>query len=103
MPLAYLLDTNIVSYFVRGNHPEIGKRLDRTPLNELAVSAVTEEELRFWIIRRPANARIRVGVEDFLMRVPSVPWDSRAAQSCARTREILQRQGRVLSSEEAKI
>jgi tRNA(fMet)-specific endonuclease VapC len=103
MPLIYLLDTNIVSYFVRGNHPEIGKRLDHTPLDQLAVSAVTEAELRFWIIQRPPNARIRVGVEDFLMRVRSLPWDSGAAQSCARTREILKRQGRVLSSEDLMI
>jgi tRNA(fMet)-specific endonuclease VapC len=103
MSPVYLLDTNIVSYFVRGNHPEIGKRLDHTPFDELAVSAVTEAELRFWINHRPPNARIRVGAEDFLMRVPSLPWDSRAAQSCARTREILKRQGRVLSSEDLMI
>jgi tRNA(fMet)-specific endonuclease VapC len=103
MPFSYMLDTNIVSYFVRGSHPEIGKRLNRTPLDEMAVSAVTEAELRFWIIRRPPNARIRVGVEDFLMRVPSLPWDSGAAQSYARTREILKRQGRVLSSEDLMI
>jgi len=103
MPISYLLDTNIVSYFVRGNHPAIGKRLDRTPLDELAVSAVTEAELRFWIIHRPPNARIRVGVEDFLMRVRSLPWDSGAAQNCARTRETLKRQGRVLSSEDLMI
>ena len=103
MPLLYLLDTNIVSYFVRGGYPEIGKHLDRTPLDEIAVSAVTEAELCFWIIQRPPNARIRVGVEDFLMRVCSLPWDSGAAQSCARTREMLKRQGRVLSTEDMMI
>jgi len=99
----FLLDTNIVSYFVRGGYPEIGKHLDRTPLDEIAVSAVTEAELLFWIIQRPPNARIRVGVEDFLMRVRSLPWDSGAAHSCARTREILKRQGRVLSTEDLMI
>jgi tRNA(fMet)-specific endonuclease VapC len=103
MPLRYLLDTNIVSYFVRGSHPQLAERLFHTPFDELAVSAVAEAELRFWIIQRPPNARIRVGVEDFLMRVPSLPWDSGAAQSCARTREILKRQGRVLSTEDLMI
>jgi tRNA(fMet)-specific endonuclease VapC len=103
MPILYLLDTNIVSYFVRGGYPQIAKRLGHTPFDELAVSAVAEAELRFWIIQRPPNARIRVGVEDFLERVRSLPWDSGAAQSCARTREILKRQGRVLSSEDLMI
>ena len=103
MPLFYLLDTNIVSYFVRGNYPQIGKRLDRTPLDEMAVSAVTEAELRFWIIRRSPNARIRVGVEDFLMRVPGLPWDSRAAAVYAVTREQQERKGKPLSTEDLMI
>jgi tRNA(fMet)-specific endonuclease VapC len=103
MPLSYLLDTNIVSYFVRGNFPELRQHVVRTPLTALAVSAVTEAELRFWIQHRPPNSRIRVGVEDFLVRVSSLPWDSGAAQSCARTRESLKRQGCVLSSEDLMI
>jgi tRNA(fMet)-specific endonuclease VapC len=103
MPLLYLLDTNIVSYFVRGSHPEIGKRLGYLSFDELAVSAVTEAELLSWIIQRPPYARIRIGVEDFLERVRSLPWDSGAAQSCARTREKLKRQGKVLSCEDLMI
>ena len=103
MPRAYLLDTNIVSYFVRQNPPQVQQRIAHMPLELLAVSAVTEAELRSWIINRPLNARVRVGVEDFLMRVPSLPWDSGAAQHCARSKEMLKRKGRVLSTEDLMI
>jgi predicted nucleic acid-binding protein len=34
MPILYLLDTNIVSYFVRGGYPQIAKRLGHTPFDE---------------------------------------------------------------------
>jgi tRNA(fMet)-specific endonuclease VapC len=103
MPPAYLLDTNIVSYSVRGDYPSVRRRITSTPLESLAVSAVTEAELRFWVIGRPASSRIRLGVEDFLARLPSLPWDSEAAQYCAATRESLKRRGLVLSTEDLMI
>jgi tRNA(fMet)-specific endonuclease VapC len=98
MPPAYLLDTNIVSYFVRGNLPAVRRRIARQPLESLAVSAVTEAELRYWVASSPGSIRTRMGVEDFLGRVASLPWDSVAARSYAGARDQLKRKGRVLSS-----
>jgi tRNA(fMet)-specific endonuclease VapC len=103
MPPAYLLNTNIVSYSVRGDYPAARRRILNTPLELLAVSAVTEAELRFWVISRPTSSRIRLGVEDFLARVPSLAWDSGAAQFYAATRESLKRRGLVLSTEDLMI
>lgn len=103
MPPTYLLDTNIVSYLVRGDYPAVRRRITSTPLESLAVSAVTEAELRFWVISRPGSSRIRLGVEDFLVRVPSLAWDSAVTQTYAVTREGLLRMGRVLSTEDLMI
>ena len=103
MPRAYLLDTNIVSYFVRGNYPAVRKHIVRIPADRLAVSAVTEAELRFWVTSSPGSIRIRLGVEGFLSDVPSLPWDSNAAQSYANTRDLLRRNGRVLSTADLMI
>jgi tRNA(fMet)-specific endonuclease VapC len=103
MSHAYLLDTNIVSYFVRGNYPAVRKRIVRISVDLLAVSAVTEAELRFWVMSCPGSTRIRLGVEDFLSDVPSLPWDSSAAQSYAKTRDLLKRNGRVLSTADLMI
>jgi tRNA(fMet)-specific endonuclease VapC len=103
MPFAYLLDTNIASYLVRGNLPEVRQRIVRVPAESLAVSAVTEAELRYWVLCRPNSARTRVGVADFLARVPSLPWDSGAATVLATTRDNLKRKGRVLSTADLMI
>jgi len=91
MPAAYLLDTNIVSYFVRGDYPEARRRMMSTPLESLAISSVTEAELLFWVIDRPARSRIRLGVADFLVKVRCFAWDSGAARYCALTRDTLRR------------
>jgi tRNA(fMet)-specific endonuclease VapC len=103
MPLTHLLDTNIVSYFVRGNYPAVREHVASAPLDSLAVSVVTEAELLYWILCRPGSLRTRVGVEDFLLRIPSLPWDTGAAQSYARTRDTLKRRGLALSATDLMI
>jgi tRNA(fMet)-specific endonuclease VapC len=103
MSFLYLLDTNVVSYFVRGTSPAVRKRLLNTQLESMAISAVTEAELLFWVARRPADARTRVSVRDFLERVPSLSWDSRAAEVYAVTREEQERKGKPLSTEDLMI
>jgi len=103
MSLIYLLDTNVVSYFVRGSSAAVWDHLRRTPVENMAVSAVTEAELLFWIARRPGDARTSVSVRDFLGRVPSLPWDSRAAAVYAVTREVQERTGKPLSTEDLMI
>jgi tRNA(fMet)-specific endonuclease VapC len=103
MPLTYLLDTNVVSYFVRGTSAAVRDRIQRTQVESMAVSAVTEAELLFWIARRPGDARTRVSVRDFLERVPSLAWDTRAAEEYAVIREEQRRKGRPLSTEDLMI
>lgn len=103
MPPTFLLDTNIVSYFVRGNFPDVRKQIANKPLESLAVSAVTEAELRFWVSSCPGSVRIRTGVEDFLVRVASLPWDSGAARTYAGIRDMLKRKGVVLSAADLMI
>jgi tRNA(fMet)-specific endonuclease VapC len=103
MPPVYLLDTNVVSYFVRGTSAPVRNHLVRTPIENMAVSAVTEAELLYWVARRPRDARTRVSVRDFLARVPSLPWDSRAAEVYASTREEQRRIGRPLATEDLMI
>jgi tRNA(fMet)-specific endonuclease VapC len=103
MPLAYLLDTNIVSYFVRGTFPAVRSRLAQTPVESMAVSVVTEAELLYWVVGRPMDSRTRVSVHDFLERVSPLPWDSRAAAVYAVTREKQNRSGRPLATEDMMI
>jgi tRNA(fMet)-specific endonuclease VapC len=103
MPLTHLLDTNIVSYFVRGNFPAVRQHIARAPIDSLAVSIVTKAELLYWVLCRPGSTRIHVGVADFPMRAPSITWDTRAAQNYARTRDTLKRNGLVLSTKDLMI
>lgn len=98
MPTRYLLDTNMASYVIKGNIPRVRQRLVKVPMAQVAISAVTEAELRFGVARRPEAARLETAVEEFLLRVDSLPWDSAAARNYARVRAALERVGKPMGN-----
>jgi tRNA(fMet)-specific endonuclease VapC len=65
---------------------------------EVAISAVTEAELRFGVARRPEAAGLKIAVEEFLLRVESLAWGSEAAQHYAQVRAALERDGEPMGS-----
>ncbi len=93
MPVRYLLDTNMASYVIRGNVPRVRERLLKVPMAEVGVSVVTEAELRFGVTRKPEAARLKLAVDEFLVRVEILPWDSFAAQHYAALRSALENSG----------
>ena len=92
MPVRYLLDTNIASYAIKGNIPRVRENLLRVPLPEVGISVVTEAELRFGVLQSPKPA-LQQAVEEFLLRVEILPWDSKAAQTYAALRQTMEHAG----------
>jgi tRNA(fMet)-specific endonuclease VapC len=93
MAVRYLLDTNTASYVIKGNFPRVRERLLKIPMADVGISAVTEAELRFGVARRPEATTLKSVVEEFLLRVEVLPWNSEAAQHYARIRAILEKDG----------
>jgi len=98
MAARYLLDTNIASYVIRGNFPEVRRRLTRHPMAEIAVSAVTEGELTYGVARKPEAVRLRVLVDEFLLRVTVLPWGSDAACQYGELRAALEDKGQPMGN-----
>jgi tRNA(fMet)-specific endonuclease VapC len=97
MARRYLLDTNTVSFIFKGNEAVL-RRLSSIPMAQVAISAVTEGELRFGLARRPEATRLRQTVEEFLLRVAILPWDSEAAQQYGRLRAGLEELGQPMGN-----
>ena len=98
MPVRYLLDTNTVSYIIKGNRPRVRERLLRVPMAEVGISVITEAELLFGLARRPDATKLKTVVEEFLLRVEVLPWDSEAAQQYARMRAVLEGGGEPMGN-----
>lgn len=98
MPVRYLLDTNTVSYIVKGNRPRVRERLLQVPMAEVGISVITEAELLFGLARRPEATKLKTVVEEFLLRVEVLPWESAAAQQYARIRATLEGGGEPIGN-----
>jgi tRNA(fMet)-specific endonuclease VapC len=98
MPVRYLLDTNTVSYIIKGNRPRVRERLLRVPMAEVGISVITEAELLFGLARRPEATSLKTVVEEFLIRVEVLPWDSEAAQQYSRIRATLEGAGEPMGN-----
>jgi len=77
----------------KGNFPRVRERLLKVPMSEVGISVVTEAELRFGVVRLPEATKLKIVVEEFLLRVEVLPWNSEAAQHYARIRAMLEEKG----------
>jgi tRNA(fMet)-specific endonuclease VapC len=90
MPPRYLLDTNTASYIIRGNIPRVRERLLTVHMSQILISALTEAELLFGAARKREAVRLKTAIDEFLIRVDSLPWDSHAARRYAGLRAALE-------------
>ena len=76
---AYLLDTNIASYVIKGNIPCVRERLVSVPMSSVAISSITQAELLYGLAKcgRPEGLARRI--HEFLVRVDVLPWDQKVS------------------------
>ena len=98
MAIRYLLDTNMASYVIKGNVPLVREKLVRIPMADVGISVITEAELRFGVTRKPEASRLAPAVEEFLLRVEIIPWDSEAAKMYTLIRATLERTGEPMGN-----
>jgi len=92
MAVRFLVDTNTVSFHIRRSSRALERRLRRTPVTHVALSVVTEMELRYGLARNP---RLRVAplVEEFLTGITILPLTSEVARVYGRIRAELEANG----------
>jgi tRNA(fMet)-specific endonuclease VapC len=96
--LRYLLDTNTASYAIKGNVARVREQLLKIAMADVGISVITEAELRFGVARLPSAIRLKDLVEEFLLRVEVLPWNSAAANHYAEIRAALERSGNPMGN-----
>ena len=79
----FMLDTNTVSYALRGNPPSVRERLRQVPMAQVCISCITEAELLLGLALKPEARKLAELVNQFLLGVAALPWDSAAAKAYA--------------------
>jgi tRNA(fMet)-specific endonuclease VapC len=94
----YLLDTNTASYVIKGNIPATRLRLAQIPMQQVHISSITEAELRYGAARLPDATKLHQIIEEFLLRITILAWDSNAAQEYGLLRASLERTGQPIGN-----
>ena len=89
--MQYMLDTDIASYLIRGDHPEVTAKF--TELYENCVmSSITMAELMYGV-RKRNNRALAEKVQALCNLVSVIPWSPEAANAYATLRVELENAG----------
>ncbi|MBD2340818.1 type II toxin-antitoxin system VapC family toxin [Calothrix sp. FACHB-156] len=87
--MGYLLDTCVVSDFVKGEENTL-KKLKSIPPNQIFISSLTVMEMKYGLAINPERAvKIQPLIETFLKAITILPFGSTEADQAAQIRSIL--------------
>ena len=87
----YILDTDISSYLIRGDHETVTKKFSEL-YDSCAISIITAAELQYGA-RKRNNKQLTQKVKAFCDLVEIIPWDEDAAKAYAKLRVELETSG----------
>lgn len=99
----YLLDTNIVSYWMRGDSQLIAKIKNCSP-TQLSLSTITLAEIYYGIEKSPVKKKERrLKIERIKSELEIFPFNEQAALNYGRTRADLEKNGVQISERDLQI
>ena len=99
--MKYLLDTDTISFALRGQGGVAQRLLDHKP-SQLAVSLISVAELRYGADRK-ASKRLHTLISRFLSPMEIIPFDEDAAEVFGRLGSLLARRGTPIGDFEVLI
>ncbi|ANL54045.1 type II toxin-antitoxin system VapC family toxin [Rhizobium phaseoli] len=94
---AWMLDTNIASHVIKGDRPEILRRLAALPMDGIVISSITEGELLYGLAKRDYPKALSERVRQFLVRVDVLPWDHGVMRAYGDLRAACEAKGTILA------
>jgi tRNA(fMet)-specific endonuclease VapC len=94
---SFMLDTNIVSAFIRGRSKLLDARIADTPADRLCVSIITFGETSFGLAKRPGATTLAATAHNLFGKIQILGFDIEAGKTYGSLRALLEASGRPLS------
>jgi tRNA(fMet)-specific endonuclease VapC len=95
MPV-YMLDTDISSYIMKRSHDSVLNRLEKVPVGDVCISAITKFELMFGAEVSPRRQQDQTALDAYLRHVLVLDYPSEAALHYALIRADLEPRGTLM-------
>lgn len=101
--MRFLLDTNIISYWMRGETSIIHKLQHLSP-EDIAIASITSAEILYGIAKSPhKKAQRQRKIQLICQEIKTLPFDADAAQQYADIRAHLESQGNIIGERDIQI
>ena len=102
--MQYLLDTNILSYFIKGVSPLLTKRVAKAmQVQSIVTSAICRAELRYGQALMALDDKRRSAIDLLLVELPALPWTAAASDCYGAVAAALKQQGRPIGELDTQI
>ena len=94
--MKYLLDTNIVSYLLRGQFASLEQRILNTPYDQICISVITAGELAYGFARANPSRRLvsmQAKLNTLLQAILTRPLPAGVAEQYGKIRSALEKNG----------
>ena len=96
--MTFLLDTDVCIDFIRQKPQALIRKLQSCPLGAVATSCVTVAELEYGVARSSSPERNQAALDEFLLPLAIVPFDTGAARVYGPLRAHLEGKGTPIGS-----
>lgn len=91
--MKYLLDSSICVFLIRHSPGPLARRIARRPTRDFGVSQITVAELQFGVERSSQPAGNQEALDEFLLPLTILDFDSAAAIAYGKVRRDLEKAG----------
>jgi tRNA(fMet)-specific endonuclease VapC len=98
-----MLDTDMASCIMKGTEPGVLRKLQRVPVTDVSISAITQSELMYGIERSPNFVRDQARIEVFLRHTQVLDYPAEAALHYGRIRAALKQRGTMIGANDLLI
>jgi tRNA(fMet)-specific endonuclease VapC len=97
MKKKFLIDTDIIIYWLKNKYPSIDRRIKRAGKKAVFISSITVAELYFGAYNSSKKKENLAVTEGLLSKINIVPFDENAGKYFGEIKASLKRKGRIIS------
>jgi tRNA(fMet)-specific endonuclease VapC len=99
----YMFDTDISSYIMKRSHDNVLRRLQKVPVGDVCISAITKSELMFGVQVSPRQQQDQAALDAYLRHVLVLDYPDEAALHYAQIRADLKLRGSMIGANDLLI